>query len=436
MRLMRKLYMLSKVLKIKKAKKEEILRIQQKRLNFMINYCYKNVPFYHYLWKKSGIRPSMIKKIDDLRKLPIINKEVLKGNYPNFFSIEFKNVLHKLWYKSSSGSTGRPLLIYYDDFAKDYLDAVYLRALMNVGYKPNKPLFYYWYKPFRPEFYNMFGFMRKIYISSKMSDYQIIEEIKKHKPEYIYFYGGILFSISKKILEKEITLDWKPKSIITHAELFTDKMKEVVKDAFKTNRVFDQYGTSEFNRVAWQCTENEGYHVDIDSVIPEILDENGEEVSPKEKGNLILTGLINRALPLIRYDIGDVVIKNEEDKCSCGVTFPNIIKSILGRKKDFIGKISPAQILNVLYDIRGLSVFQIIRDNGKLLILVDSDNKFDERLLKKRIGKILNLSDSQISIRYGKVEKTAGGKRPFISSNINPSISHQYREANIFVYNF
>jgi phenylacetate-CoA ligase len=433
MRVLRKLYFLFKVLSNKKKSIEELERIQSKMLRFMINYCYRKVPYYHYLWKNHRISPYDIKDVGDVKKLPIIDKSVLRENYSSFISIDFKEKLNNLWHKGSSGSTGKPVLIYYDNFAKDYLDAIYLRALMAAGYKPNKPLFYYWYKPFKFEIYNIFGLMRKIYIPHILKDNQIIELMIKYKPEYIYCYGGILFSISKKILENNISLNWIPKSIITHGELFSEKMKEVVKNAFNTENVFDQYGTSEYNRSAWECIEGNGYHVDQDSVITEILDKNYEDVDFNESGVLVLTGLINRALPLIRYKIGDIVTKNDDYRCNCGINLPNMIKHIEGREIDFINGNSTREIMNILSGIKGLSVFQIIKGSKKISLIIEPDNLVDEKVILKRMKKITNL---KISIIYNEVKKTPGGKRPFISTNINPSKSKQYKESNIFVYNF
>jgi phenylacetate-CoA ligase len=96
----------------------------------------------------------------------------------------------------------------------------------------------------------------------------------------------------------------------------------------------DQFGCAEIDRSAWQCPEKVGYHMDVDSVIMEFVDENGNAVSAGERGEIVYTSLFNFAMPIIRYAIGDVGVPSN-DECPCGRSLP-LMNVVEGRKDSFL----------------------------------------------------------------------------------------------------
>jgi len=355
--LARKLFYLKKVLRNQWKKKNDLEEIQRKMMRSIITHSYKYVPFYRRAWKKCGLTPNDIKTVDDLKKLSIIKRSDVEKNYNDFIALTHKQK-YELIKKTTSGSSGKPMEITFDYDAWDYLDAVYLRSLLAAGYKPNKPLAYYWYEPFKRMFYNSFGFMNKIYIPHSLSEEEQLEFLQKLNPEYIYYFSSSLYFIAKLMIRNGINLS--PKSVIVHAEIATKNMKKVIGDAFDAP-VFDHYGTNEFNRLSWECGEHVGYHVDTDSIVMEIINDN-ETVADGEMGSAVITGLMNYTMPLIRYDIGDIVVPTSE-LCNCGRGLP-LIKSIEGRRSDLIilrgGKIiTPRMFIDYICSLGGIDKFQI-----------------------------------------------------------------------------
>ena len=83
--------------------------------------------------------------------------------------------------------------------------------------------------------------------------------------------------------------------------------------------------------LAWECTRKEGLHIASDFVILEVI-RDGEPVSPHEPGDVVVTGLLNYAMPLIRYEVGDYGQVSETD-CSCGLPYP-LLDNVVGRVSD------------------------------------------------------------------------------------------------------
>jgi phenylacetate-CoA ligase len=174
-----------------------------------------------------------------------------------------------------------------------------------------------------------FGYFKKIFVPIQWDELKQLEFMQKIKPEYIYYYPSQLFFIAKYILHNNIKLNFKPKTIITHAEILTETMRKTIEEAFDTS-VHDEYGSNEFNRIGFECKNRFGYHVPEDALIVEILDENGNEVKENETGEVVITSLLNKAMPLIRYRQEDYAIKTDN---KCEIAYPIRIKSIEGRKQ-------------------------------------------------------------------------------------------------------
>ncbi|MCD6483308.1 MAG: phenylacetate--CoA ligase family protein [Candidatus Aenigmarchaeota archaeon] len=419
-----KLYNLKRVLSIQFKQKELIQKLQLKKLKNIVQYAYKHVPFYRKYWKKNGFHPSKLKTLDDIGKIPPINKQIIKRNYNDFISIdfrdytdimEFKNVF--LFMRSTSGTTGKPLRIYLNYAAKYYLDSVYTRALMNIGYKPTKPLLYFWWKKYPDRsVYHSFGLFRKIYVPISWTEEKQLELIMKIKPEYIYYYPSALYIMSRIILKENIDIGFKPKLIITHAELLTEKMRKKIENAFDT-KVYDQYGSGESVKMAWECKERNGYHIDADAVFVEITDDKFEEVDYGETGKVLLTSFVNKAMPLIRYEIGDYATKADHDQMEhkCGINLPVYIKRIEGRYEHSIKKkkklLTQRMLLekfqNVLDDINSIIKYQIfINESIKTATIYIETKKRIKNVNKKIPRTITGFKTKVINHKIFKNKKT------------------------------
>jgi phenylacetate-CoA ligase len=125
----------------------------------------------------------------------------------------------------------------------------------------------------------------------------------------------------------------KPKVVFGNADLIDPVSRRYLENIFGAPYC-DQFGCAEFDRTAWNCLEREGYHMDVDSVLFEFVDENGDEVSVGERGEIVHTSLFNFAVPFIRYSVGDLG-RASDDLCPCGVKLP-LMEVVEGRKDSVV----------------------------------------------------------------------------------------------------
>jgi phenylacetate-CoA ligase len=188
--------------------------------------------------------------------------------------------------------------------------------------------------------------------------------------------------------------------ILCTTELLDAQGRQTMKECFGAD-VFDIYGSTEFKDVAWECPSHEGYHINADNLLVEIV-QDGAPVPPGVEGDILLTTLTNRAMPLIRYQVGDRGVLSES-ACSCGRSLP-LMRAVTGRLADYIRfpdgrRMSPYELVNLLEEIPGLRRFQIHqRDDFALdLNLVVSEGAGGpvaarvQEVLKSKVGLALPL---------------------------------------------
>lgn len=367
-----------------KKSKKELEDIQLKKLKNMIRHAYEHVPYYRDLFDREKINPENIKKIEDLQKIPITTKKDIQANYSKIFdnNVETYKIL------TTTGSTGIPLKICIDRNSQFYSEAIVLYAFSEAGFK------------IRDRFVNIsaiteqpnlmvkkFRIFRIDEISLYNSMEKIIEMLKKYKPDAIYTFPSVLRTMSH-FLDNDSSL--RPRLIFTHGETLTESCRETISSAFGA-KIFNTYGSTEFNRLAFECNGHLGLHnITNCSVIDFVKD--GENVDFGCEGEIIVTGLYNYKMPLIRYKLGDIGIPTDEE-CPCGRNWP-LIKSIEGRSDDFLilpsGNVISPRNINVIEDIPGIMQYRTIqerKDRFEVLIVPDKDFSFEtEKKIKEKIN--------------------------------------------------
>ena len=134
-----------------------------------------------------------------------------------------------------------------------------------------------------------------------------------------------------RAVEKRGLAVHSPETITTAAERLQPHMRELLSRVFRTE-VFDRYGSREFGLMGHECHRHEGLHAPLQSMYLEVLRDDDSPADPGEVGRIVATSLINCALPLIRYEIGDLGAWSEEP-CSCGRVWP-LLREVKGRTTD------------------------------------------------------------------------------------------------------
>ena len=351
------------------ASREEIVAIQNKKLVEQVHHVWENVPYYRKKMEEQGVTPDDIKSIDDLHKLPFLSKDDLRNAYPyGLMGVPKEEVVR---IHSTSGTTGKRVIAFYTQADVDLWEDCCARALMAAGAtKEDVCQVSYGYGLFTGGA-GLHGGSHKVGcmtvpMSSGNTERQIMflrdleATIICCTPSYAAYLG-------ESMKEMGLTPDDIPlKAGIFGAEAWSEEMR---KDIEKTLgiKAFDIYGLTELSGpgVAFECSAQNGMHINEDHFIAEIIDPKTHEVLPDgEQGELVFTAIDKKGFPMIRYRTKDICVLHRE-KCPCGRTHVKMEKP-KGRSDDMLiirgVNVFPSQIEAVLLENGYQANYQIIVD--------------------------------------------------------------------------
>jgi phenylacetate-CoA ligase len=375
-----------------------IEEFQLERLKTIVEYAYRYSPFYRKLYKKANVKPDDIKKFSDIEKLPVVKMEELRANWEEVIALPYKKFISSFRPKGNL-----PLKVVWDPLGKVYKEYVFARNLLKLGYNPFYKTLVYSSRNFQKYFFNMFNLFRFITVNPKLSERRQLELIQKLKPKQLLYNPLSLFKIAKIAEEKNIEIP-EPNLLITKSEILPPYVKDTIENAFRV-KLKNLYGMEEVGFIAWQNLEDY-YHVNWDSVIVECLNlKNNEKIVEEKKyGRIVVTSLQNYAMPIIRYDTGDIATVGEND----GSVLK--IKSIEGKYEDGVylnGKIITPLVLtnDIIKEVKDL--FILLFGRKKITLIVPSDVN-EERI--KGILKKYNIKKPLRIVREKAIPKTFSGK--------------------------
>jgi phenylacetate-CoA ligase len=372
--------------------KVDLVEHQNKCLRRVVRHAYDSVPFYRRKYDEVGVKPEEIKTVEDLSKLPIISKSEIRQNMNDVISSDYS--MESLRVLSTSGSTGQPLKVYISKEEDGFRKAKHLRANLSCGHKFSNR----WLTVTSPShFSEVSGIQKRLrfYSPKFVSVFWDVDKqlsvIREFKPEVLDGYSSSLSLLAREVRKKGVS-GINPRIIFGGAELIDDVSRNVIEEVFEAP-FYDQYATIEFERMAWQCSERSGYHIDADSLIMQAVDANGTEVATGESGEMVCTSFFNFAMPLIRYKVGDFGVFSGED-CPCGRTLP-MLKRIEGRSDSLLvlpsdRVLSPRTITVAMGSFRfnkyveQFKIVQYKKDNVEIVLKLESSFK-DRNVVERDI---------------------------------------------------
>ena len=402
-----KLMLLHQARKNQWLKPSELEELQNKKLRSMVKHAYENTEFYHNKFKNAGIHPDDIRTLNDLKRIPFTTKEELRQQKLESRLSKGLN-LSQCLVTETSGSTGIPLKIVYDEAADDFSKAINLRSHIENGLKLRSkwavfgdPHHYQ-----KPRWFQKLRIYNAVQISVFESIDKQVEMLTKFKPEVLDGYTSSIRLLAEAV-KKNYIQDINPKVVFGTSELLDPETRKYINSVFDVEMI-DHFGCVELNRTAWECSEHAGYHIDVDAVIMEFI-ENGENVSSGERGEIVYTGLYNYAMPLIRYRIGDIGIPSDEF-CPCGRGLP-LMKLIEGRSDSFMqvpdGRIfSPIIWTLIIRKIPGVGQLKAIQEKIDLIrILVVKSPEFSESTISQIEHDIKEVMGQEINVKVDIVDE-------------------------------
>ena len=197
------------------------------------------------------------------------------------------------------------------------------------------------------------------------------ELINRVKPAAIVGYTGILVDLARFARDHN-ALSWKASTLISTAEALQCGQRELLQ-AHLAREVFDSYGSREVMNMGSECVMHSGYHMTVDNLRVEVVDEAGYPVPAGETGRIVVTDFHNAATPFIRYEVGDMGVMAPPDAtCLCGRPFP-LLQRIEGRTQDIIytprGSVSALILQDTLENFEWVEGYQFVQESrGQLRI--------------------------------------------------------------------
>jgi len=318
---------------------EEMRKLQLVRLQELLIFANRHVPYYKSVFDKFSLDPRLVEKLEDLEKVPLLSKVDVRQNihFRMFSDIHRKRDMHRI---KTSGSTGEPFVCYADKFQLEMRFATTLRAYEMAGWRFGDKQLRLWHQTIGMSRSQVFRekidsiFMRRKFVPayelSANKIEELIKDIERTKPVIIDGYAESLNFISTFSAR---TARWSPKAIISSAQELTEKTRASIEETFHS-KVHDKYGSREFSGIAYECRIGNSYHVQDESYIVEIL-VDGRKANPGEVGEIVITDLNNYSTPMIRYRIGDLALAVEQANCQCGRSHSQIGK-IYGRTQALV----------------------------------------------------------------------------------------------------
>ncbi len=351
------------------ASREEIVAIQNKKLVEQVKHVWDNVPYYRKKMEEKGVTPEEIKSIDDLKKLPFLSKADLREAYPyGLVGMPLKDCVR---IQSTSGTTGKRVVAFYTQGDIDLWEDCCARAIVAAG-GTNEDVCQISYG------YGLFtggpglnGGSHKVGCltvptSSGNTERQImfIQDLSTTilccTPSYAAYLAETMKEMG--LSPEQIPL----KAGIFGAEAWSEEMRHDI-EATLGIKAYDIYGLTELSGpgVAFECSAQNGMHINEDHFIAEIIDpETGEVLPDGTEGELVFTAIDKKAFPMMRYRTRDICMLTRE-KCTCGRTHVKMCKP-RGRSDDMLiirgVNVFPSQIETVLLNNGYQANYQILVD--------------------------------------------------------------------------
>lgn len=420
---------------------DELKREQEKQLRHLVEFSYENVPYYRNLFKAQRLLPKDIQTIEDLEKVPILTKDIIKKNWDDFRPAGLSSMKYDS--RATGGSTGTPMQYRVQNFDRFLSGAILYRGWGYGGFNLGDRMVFLagtsldvGRKPWLiNRAHEIARNIRKL-SSFDMADAemrQYASVLNSFKPRFMYGYASSIFFYARWAKENNIAVP-QLNGVFTTAEKLFPHMRETIGEIFGCD-VYDTYGLNDGGVTAFECGDHSGFHIDTERSIMEVVDTDHHQ-RVQGQGEVLATSLHNFAMPFIRYSTGDLATLRDGD-CSCG-RHHRMLDDIVGREKELL--ISPsgrvihgAALFNLIYFVLESSAFPgVVNRIQQFQIVQRVKEKIEVRLVcdAPLPDEVLNYIQRLVAERFDgwlmeftyvdAIEPTRAGKYKFI---INEMVS-------------
>jgi len=317
---------------------EALRDLQFRRLRQLLEHAWERCPFYRTRFEQAGVTPGDIRSLEDLSKLPPLEKVEIQERMQDMLACGWPE--SDLIRNQTGGSTGTPVVFYLDRERQRSRAAATIRHNRWAGWDVGDAVAVLWGAARDAPRQDWRARLRRTLLgqplwldtahvnAEKFAGFHQL--LLRRRPKIIQAYARSLLLFAQFLNEHGLK-PWSPHSIVTSAESLEPPERTLVEQTFGCP-VFNRYGCREVSVVASECPAH-SLHVMAEGLYVEIVRDN-HSTAPGEIGSVLVTDLLNRAMPLIRYRIGDLASWDSEP-CRCGRVLPRL-KELHGRVTDFL----------------------------------------------------------------------------------------------------
>jgi phenylacetate-CoA ligase len=395
----------------------------------ILEHCKKNIPYYRNVFDSLGdIELRKGDPIEILKKIPTLTKDIIRRHFQDLQSKDLNE--RKWYYNTSGGSTGEPIRLIQDREYSSRGEAITYLHYWLVGHEIGERMVMLWgserdilessvriKEKIKNSFWNIKWMNAFRMTPEKMKQY--ISLLDSSPPDLLLAYAQSIYELALFAERSGIRVA-SQRAIMTSAGTLYPFMREKIEEVFRC-KVFNRYGSREAGPIACEHPGSGGLWVAPWGCYIEIVDEYGNPVPPGVEGDILVTSLINFAMPLIRYKIGDRGVLSPDSTTPSGLR-GQILRKVSGRNVDMFKcrdgtLIDGEYFTHILYFRDWVRKFQFIQKDFDMVAvnMVKADGKVPDGDLEDITGKIQVLLGKGCRVEYSFVE------------DISPSPSGKYR---------
>jgi phenylacetate-CoA ligase len=415
---------------------EVIRQRQSQQLSSLVHYAQQRSPYYREAFTTAEIDWDDFKRTGSLHQLPIFTKQHLRDHWNEMIVPEYQQPGANVHWKKTSGSTGTSVKVLVDEAAQQFKRGCTVRSDEWSGWCFGEPVACVWGNPeylqrgWRGRLRNDV-LDRATYLDTLKMDEAAMAEFREklcRRPPSLLFGHAHSLYLFASYCDAHGGAGFAPRGIISTAMVLHDWEREVVQRVFDCP-VTNRYGCEEVGLIACECAERRGLHINAEGIYLETLRPNGQACEPGEVGAIVVTDLVNRAMPIIRYQVGDMGALATEP-CACGRGLP-LLEKIEGRIADYVTTASGQLISgislteNFAMQVPGLAQLQIVQEKvDQFLFRVVRGADWGPDSVTAVAQLVRERFDSQVQFTFDFVEKIpqepSGKYRFCISKVANP----------------
>ena len=346
--------------------------VHERRLTGLLVEAARHVPWYRRTLHEAAVVDAQERvSLERFGDVPFVSKDILRSSSGELVS---ERAGRRTYWNTSGGSTGEPVRLLQDQAFRAAARAAAMLFNTWADYRLGSPMVKLWGSerdlfvgretmPTRAARWLRNEVWLNAFRMTPTEMREHVATINRVRPVFVLGYVESLYDLSRWCQDAGVRLH-SPGSVMSAAGPLTDPVRSTIQAAFGAP-VFDRYGSREVGDIACECGAHQGLHVCPPHHLVELVDAEGRAVQPGEEGEIVVTLLTNRSMPLIRFRIGDIGVWADRP-CACGCPWP-LLRRVTGRVSDIFVRADGTRVhgeyfTHLFYFVPWVAKFQVVQD--------------------------------------------------------------------------